>query len=176
MSTYPYTRGIFHSQTARGINRLNRFAMEGGDVNCRYEDAYERPWTVAMGGPDYSWAEPGLGTNPLNYTLAFCEIIGNISAHVLLFAFLCWRFCPTEFPMFPSGGHFMTWWDIIYFESMSSRTNADRIPEPIPRQDRKVFGERGAKCSLGKVWCWWTSNLRRGCRFRRRPMLRTRTR
>lgn len=52
--------------------------MEGGDVDCRYEDAYERPWTVAMGGPDFSWAEPGLGSNPLNYTLAFCDIIGEI--------------------------------------------------------------------------------------------------
>lgn len=54
-----------------------RFAMEGGDVDCRYEDSYERPWTVAMGGPDNSWAEPGLGTNPLNYALAFCDIIGE---------------------------------------------------------------------------------------------------
>ena len=51
--------------------------MEGGDVDCRYEDAYERPWMVAMGGPDFSWAEPGLGSNPLNYTLAFCDIIGQ---------------------------------------------------------------------------------------------------
>ena len=52
--------------------------MEWGDVDCRYEDSYERPWTVAMGGPDFSWAEPGLGTNPLNYTLAFCDIIGEL--------------------------------------------------------------------------------------------------
>ncbi|CAN0311912.1 unnamed protein product, partial [Ectocarpus sp. 8 AP-2014] len=58
------------------LTAIRRFAMEGGDVDCRYEDAYERPWTVAMGGPDFSWAEPGLGTNPLNYTLAFCDIIG----------------------------------------------------------------------------------------------------
>ena len=58
--------------------------MEGGDVDCRYEDAYERPWTVAMGGPDNSWAEPGLGTNPLNYTLAYCDIIGM--GAVLIFA------------------------------------------------------------------------------------------
>lgn len=48
-------------------------------MDCRYEDAYERPWTVAMGGPDNSWAEPGLGSNPLNYTLAFCDIIGEQS-------------------------------------------------------------------------------------------------
>lgn len=46
-------------------------------MDCRYEDSYERPWTVAMGGPDNSWAEPGLGTNPLNYTLAFCDIVGE---------------------------------------------------------------------------------------------------
>eukprot|EP00752_Nemacystus_decipiens_P006633 g5963.t1 len=58
------------------LTAIRRFAMEGGDVDCRYEDSYERPWTVAMGGPDFSWAEPGLGTNPLNYTLAFCDIIG----------------------------------------------------------------------------------------------------
>lgn len=58
---------------------INRFAMEGGDVDCRYDDAYERPWTIAMGGPDNSWAEPGLGTNPLNYTLAFCDIIGAVA-------------------------------------------------------------------------------------------------
>lgn len=61
--------------------------MEGGDVDCRYEDAYERPWTVAMGGPDFSWAEPGLGANPLNYTLAFCDIIGE-----LLYYLLQWKF------------------------------------------------------------------------------------
>lgn len=53
--------------------------MEGGDVDCRYEDAFERPWTAAMGGPDNSWAEPGLGSNPLNYTLAFCDIIGKLA-------------------------------------------------------------------------------------------------
>lgn len=60
-----------------------RFAMEGGDVDCRYEDAYERPWMVAMGGPDFSWAEPGLGANPLNYTLAFCDIIGKLGQRSL---------------------------------------------------------------------------------------------
>ncbi|CAM9398169.1 unnamed protein product [Pylaiella littoralis] len=62
------------------LTAMRRFAMEGGDVDCRYEDAYERPWTVAMGGPDFSWAEPGLGANPLNYTLAFCDIIGADTA------------------------------------------------------------------------------------------------
>eukprot|EP00903_Cladosiphon_okamuranus_P009465 g9021.t2 len=62
------------------LTAIRRFAMEGGDVDCRYEDAYERPWTVAMGGPDFSWAEPGLGSNPLNYTLAFCDIIGADTA------------------------------------------------------------------------------------------------
>ena len=51
--------------------------MEGGDVDCRYEESFERPWMVTVGGPDFSWAEPGLGTNPLNYTLAFCDIIGQ---------------------------------------------------------------------------------------------------
>lgn len=63
-----------------GDEMYSRFAMEGGDVDCRYEDAFERPWTVAMGGPDFSWAEPGLGSNPLNYTLAFCDIIGELSS------------------------------------------------------------------------------------------------
>lgn len=56
-------------------------------MDCRYEDAYERPWIVAMGGPDDSWAEPGLGTNPLNYTLAFCDIIGKSAAR----ASCAWR-------------------------------------------------------------------------------------
>ncbi|CAM9638622.1 unnamed protein product, partial [Discosporangium mesarthrocarpum] len=55
---------------------LLRYVAEGGKIDCQYQEAYERQWNACMGGQDYSWAEPGLGTTPLNYTLAFCDIIG----------------------------------------------------------------------------------------------------
>ncbi|CAM9810217.1 unnamed protein product, partial [Choristocarpus tenellus] len=59
---------------------IRRFVAEGGKIDSPYLESYERHWNKAMGGDDYSWAEPGLGTTPLNYTLAFCDIIGLHSA------------------------------------------------------------------------------------------------
>lgn len=79
-ATHP--AALFAACFKADVEGVEAYVAAGGQVDCEYRNSYGTVWTKLVGPGHSEWAQPPAGTTPLNYTLAFSELIGPASTQV----------------------------------------------------------------------------------------------